>query len=154
MNNENSNYCQSVSAVVIKNGKVLLARHNYGIGKGKLIIAGGYVNIGETPQEALIREYMEETQIKIKPINIIAVRFNMHDWYIVFRAEYISGEAQSDNDENSEVEWINITDALSREDVPDLTKKLIKSAISEKEGLSYKDFQSNTKYTPYSLYCL
>ena len=154
MGNENTNWGQSVTGVVIREDKILLARHTYGGGKGKLIIPGGYVNFGETPQEALVREYMEETQIKIKPTNIIGVRFNMHDWYIAFRAEYISGEACSDNDENSEVLWIAIDEALSRDDVPELTKKLIQSAISKESGLTYKEYQGNTKYAPYSLYCL
>ena len=154
MNNENTNRGQSVTGVVIREDKVLLARHTYGGGKGKLIIPGGYVNFGETPQEALVREYIEETQIKVKPTNIIGVRFNMHDWYIAFRAEYISGEACSDNDENSEVLWIAIDEALSRNDVPELTKKLIQSAISKESGLTYKEYQGNTKDAPYSLYCL
>ena len=122
MGNKNTNWAQSVTGVVIKDDKVLLARHTYGGGKGMLIIPGGYVNFGETPQEALVREYMEETRIKIKPLNIIGVRFNMHDWYIAFSAEYVSGVACSDNDENSEVLWIDVDEALSRDDVPELTK--------------------------------
>ena len=73
MGHENTNWGQSVTAVVIRENKVLLARHTYGGGKGKLIIPGGYVNIGETPQQALIREYMEETHIEIKPTNIIGI---------------------------------------------------------------------------------
>jgi len=154
MGNDNTNWGQSVTGVVIREDKVLLARHTYGSGKGNLIIPGGYVNCGETPQEALVREYMEETQIKVKPTNIIGVRFNMHDWYIAFRAEYISGEATSDKSENSEVLWIAIDEALSREDVPELTKKLIQSAISKENGLTYKEYQGNNKYAPYSLYCL
>ena len=88
MGNENTNWGQSVTGVAIKEDKVLLARHTYGGGKGMLIIPGGYVNFEETPQEALVREYMEETQIEVKPMDIIGVRFNMHDWYIAFRAEY------------------------------------------------------------------
>ena len=154
MGNENTNWGQSVTAVVIKENKVLLARHTYGGGKGMLIVPGGYVNFGETPQQALIREYMEETRIKIKPTNIIGIRFNMHDWYIAFRAEYVSGEATSDNDENSEVLWMDIETALSRDDVPELTKILIQSAISKKDGLMYKEYQGNTKHSPYSLYCI
>ena len=131
MENQNTNWGQSVTGVVIKENKVLLARHTYGDGKGMLIIPGGYVNVGETPQEALVREYREETQIEVKPLNIIGVRFNMHDWYIAFRTEYISGEASSDGDENSEVLWMDIEIALSRNDVPELTKILIQSAISK-----------------------
>jgi ADP-ribose pyrophosphatase YjhB (NUDIX family) len=152
MSTENTNWEQSVAGVVIKDNKVLLARHTYGNGKGMLIIPGGYVNYGETPQQALKREYMEETKIEVEPQNIIGVRFNMHDWYIVFSAKYISGKAQSDNDENSEVLWLDIDYALSRDDVPELTKKMIESAALKQYGLQYADYNANTKHAPFSLY--
>lgn len=150
----NTNWGQSVTGVVIKEDKVLLARHTYGGGNGMLIIPGGYVNVGETPQDALKREYLEETGIHVEPKEIIGIRFNMHDWYVVFRAEYIAGEPHSDGDENSEVLWLAINDALTRDDVPELTKKLIESAVSNKSGLQYKEYIGNTKHAPYSLYCL
>ena len=152
MGNENTNWGQSVAGVVIKDNKVLLARHTYGNGKGMLIIPGGYVNYGETPQQALKREYMEETSIEVEPQNIIGIRFNMHDWYIVFYAEYISGEAQSDHDENREVLWLDVKHALLRDDVPELTKKMIESATLKQCGLQYEDYNANTKHAPYSLY--
>ncbi len=154
MENGNTNWGQSVTGVVIREHKVLLARHTYGPGNGKLIIPGGYVNIGETPQEALKREYREETGIEIEPQNIIGIRFNMHDWYIAFRAEYISGEAFSDHDENSEVIWLDIDAALSKDDVPELTKKLIGSAIKDLDGLVPTKYSGITKHAPHSLYCI
>ena len=154
MANENTNWGQSVTGVVIKENKVLLARHTYGGGKGLLIVPGGYVNFDETPQEALVREYMEETKVMVKPLDIIGIRFNMRDWYIAFRAEYVSGEACSDNDENSEVLWVDIEEALERDDVPELTKLLIQSAISKEQGLGYKEYSGSTKNAPYSLYCV
>lgn len=154
MKKEQTNWGQSVTGVVIRDNKVLLARHTYGGGKGMLIIPGGYVNIGETPQDALVREFWEETRIEVKPQNIIGIRFNMHDWYIAFRAEYVSGDATSDNDENSEVLWLDIENALGRDDVPELTKLLIKSAISTDDGLMPKDYKSNPKHDPSSLFCL
>lgn len=154
MNNENTNWNQSVTGVVIKDGKVLLARHTYGGGKGMLIIPGGYVNYNETPQDALIREYMEETHVQVKPLDIIGIRFNMRDWYIAFRAEYVSGEAVSDGEENSEVVWIAVEDALTRDDVPDLTKKLIQSALSTETGLHRTEYNGSTRHAPCSLYSL
>ena len=153
MDNENTNWGQSVTGVVIHESKVLLARHTYGSGKGRLIVPGGYVEHGETPQHALEREYLEETGITVEPENIIGIRFNMHDWYVAFRAKYISGIPRSDNDENSEVLWVDIKEALIREDVPELTKKLIQSAISNKEGLRFTDYES-TSHPPFSLYCI
>lgn len=152
MNNDKTNWGQSVTGVVIHEGKVLLARHTYGGGAGKLIVPGGYVETGETPQAALIREYEEETGVTVEPENIIGIRFNMHDWYVAFKARYISGSPKSDHDENSEVVWMEVTEALQREDVPDLTKKLIQSAIADNAGLRYTEYES-TSYPPFSLYC-
>ena len=70
------------------------------------------------------------------------------------RIDLNSGEATSDNNENSEVLWVDVEEALSREDVPELTKKLVQSAISIEKGLTYAEYQGNTKNAPYSLYCL
>ncbi len=101
MENSNTNWGQSVTGVVIHEGKVLLARHTYGGGAGKLIVPGGYVEWNETPQDALVREYLEETGIRVEPQSIIGIRFNMHDWYIAFRAGYVFGTPVSDGDEKS-----------------------------------------------------
>ncbi len=152
MNHQNTNWGQSVTGVVIKEGKVLLARHTYGSGKDMLIVPGGYVNLGETPQEAMKRELMEETGIVAEPADIIGIRFNMHDWYIAFRAEYISGEAASDHQENSEVLWMEVEEALARDDVPELTKRLISGAVSGERGLSRKEYAGKGNHAPYSFY--
>ena len=155
MDHENTNWGQSVTAVIIMKNKVLLARHTYGSGNGKLIIPGGYVNFGESPEDAIKREYMEETNVEIAPRNIIGIRFNKKCWYIAFRADYISGEAKSDGDENSEVIWMDVQEALQREDVPGLTKHLIQSALSSDSGLTFNpDYKTKESLAPYSLYCL
>ncbi len=135
MEHNNTNWCQSVTGVVIKDNKVLLARHTYGSGKGLYIVPGGYVEYGEMPQDAVKREIFEETKIVAEPKNIIGIRFNEKDWYVAFSAEYVSGEAVSDGDENDAVVWMDIQEALNREDVPDLTKQLIRCAIEEEKGL-------------------
>lgn len=130
MDHENTNWQQSTAGVCIQDHKVLLARHTYGGGKGKLIIPGGYLEMGETPQQAVCREFLEETGITVQPQELIGIRFNAKDWYVVFRVEYISGEPTSDGCENSEVIWMDTDEALSREDVPQLTKIMIAKALS------------------------
>ena len=148
-----TNYGQAVAGIVIRENKVLLARHTYGAGKGKLIIPGGYVNKGETPQQAVIRELFEETGITVKPTCIVGIRFNTHDWYVVFSADYISGIAQSEGNENNEVLWIDINEIESRDDVPELTKKLVCSVCKHNNNLTYTSYEGNAKHAPYSLYC-
>lgn len=152
MNTDNTNWQQSVTGVLIREGKVLLARHTYGVGKNLLIVPGGYVEYNETPQQAVVREYIEETGITVAPREIIAIRFNMKDWYVVFLVDYVSGVAKSDDDENSEVIWLDVEEALQREDVPDLTKKLIESAGNSNKALTKTEFISNAQNGTYSLY--
>ncbi len=143
MENGNTNWSQSVTAVVIRDGKVLLGRHTYGAGAGKLIIPGGYLEYGESPQEAVIREYLEETNVAVEPKEVIGIRFSDKNWYVAFRAEYVSGEAKSDQDENSEVVWMDVEEALVREDVPDLTKKLIQCAMEPEKAFVEIPYDGN-----------
>ena len=149
MNTENTNWLQSVTAVVIRDGKVLLARHTYGRGEGRLIIPGGYAEIGESPQDAVVREYLEETGVTVRPGRIIGIRFNMRDWYVAFSGEYVSGTARSDGDDNSEVIWLDVSEALERDDVPDLTKSLIRCALRG-GGLDRLEYEG--RHAPCSLY--
>lgn len=46
----NTNWCQSVGGVVLRDGRVLLARHTYGAGKGWLIIPGRLCTDGRIPR--------------------------------------------------------------------------------------------------------
>ena len=137
-----TNWSQSVGGVCLKDGKVLLARHTYGSGKGRLIIPGGYLRFGETPEEALIREYQEETGITVRAGRLLGIRFNTKDWYAVFIAEYVEGEARSDGDENSEVVWMDIEEALKDDTVPGLAKTMISRALTG-EGFELTPYQTN-----------
>ena len=142
---QNTNWQKSVGAVIIKDGKVLLGRHTYGNGNGKLILPGGYLQDGELPEEAMIREVLEETGVTAKPIRLLGVRFNEKDWYVLFLAEYINGDAMPCDEENSEVLWIDTDEAVSRQDVPQLSKLAIKSAVSG-NGIAETEFSSGSLY--------
>ena len=139
----NTNWSQSVAGVCIKDGCVLLARHTYGNGKGMLIIPGGYVQFGEIPQETLVREYLEETGITVKASKLLAMRFSAQDWYAVFAADYVEGEPRSDGDENSEVIWMPVEEALKDPTVPGLTKTMIEKALAG-NGFELTPYETKT----------
>lgn len=145
-----TNWNHSTAAVCMKDGKVLLARHTYGGGKGKLIIPGGYLQENETPEDAVKREFLEEVGLEIRPLDIIGIRCNTKDWYIVFRAEPVSGEAKPDYDEIDEVLWLDTAEALARDDVPFLTKAMIRAAVSGKPGLPSVYYEG--RFAPHALY--
>lgn len=55
----------TVDACVIKSGHILLVTRGARPGKGLLALPGGYVNVTETVQDAMLRELKEETRLKV-----------------------------------------------------------------------------------------
>jgi len=69
-----------VSGLVIKDNQLLLGKkekkqHKIGIG-GQWHIPGGKLDWGESPEQAVIRELKEETNLKVDPEGIIDVSLN------------------------------------------------------------------------------
>ena len=55
-----------VAALIEQDGKIFTAQRAYGELKGKWEFPGGKIEVGETPQEALKREIMEELDTEIQ----------------------------------------------------------------------------------------
>ena len=96
--------------------------------------------------------FTEKTGVEVEPLDVIGIRFNQKDWYVAFYADYVSGHAVSDHNENSEVLWLDIDEALTREDVPDLTKKLIQCALHKENGFVQIPYDGTRRYGEYSFY--
>lgn len=127
------NYCLSVGAIVLKGSAILLVKHNYGSAKGKYLNPGGYLEIGELPEEAVVREVYEETGVRIRPTGMIAVRCSASSWYMVFKAEYLDGEPCAAKAENDEAVFMDIEQALENPMITDTAKKLMQIALIGKE---------------------
>jgi ADP-ribose pyrophosphatase YjhB (NUDIX family) len=128
----NDNYFASVGAIVLRDRDVLLVRHTYGSAAGKLLNPGGFIQQGELPAEAVKREVLEETGIRVEPIGMLCIRCSEKDWYMVFLAKYISGEVKSDGDENSEALFMDCNELLQRADATDTVKTLVRLALDKK----------------------
>ncbi|MEZ0319216.1 MAG: NUDIX domain-containing protein [Pyrobaculum sp.] len=59
--------CVVASGVLVEEGKVLMVRHKK---LGVYLYPGGHVEDGETPLEALVREFFEETGLLVEPVGI------------------------------------------------------------------------------------
>lgn len=129
MNASDTQWGKAAACVVLRDGKVLLGRHTYGVGKGLLILPGGYLNHGETPEQAAVREVWEETGVRVETEELVGIRFNAQDWYVIFLARYREGTARAGDEENSEIVWLDAEEALEQDDVPDLTKWAIRSVL-------------------------
>jgi 8-oxo-dGTP diphosphatase len=62
-----------VGGVVVRDGKVLLIRRGKEPLKGRWVIPGGTVELGETLQEAVVREVREETGIEVRAREVVLV---------------------------------------------------------------------------------
>ena len=122
----------SVGAIVLKDNKVLVVRHTYGSAAGKLLNPGGMLQQGELPTDAVKREVLEETGVEVHPAGMLSIRCSANGWYMVFLAEYVSGEARPDNCENSEALFIDCDELLQRPDATNTVKYLVRLALSKK----------------------
>jgi ADP-ribose pyrophosphatase YjhB (NUDIX family) len=105
-----------VGGVVVRGGKVLLARRSIPPAVGAWAIPGGYVESDELLEDAVVREVMEETGVCASIRSLVSVRSVVHpirlDTYLVFHLEYVEGEAQADGAENDQVGWFGPDELL------------------------------------------
>ncbi len=109
----------AIITAVLKNDKILMAHgRNFPVNRYGLI--AGFVEPGETIEECVEREVMEEVGIKIKNIKY----FGSQPWpfphslMIGFISEYESGEIKVDENEITDAGWFNI------DNLPELPSKM------------------------------
>ena len=108
----------AVITAIIKDGKLLMAKHGY---REKMYgLIAGFVEPGETLEEAVSRETQEEVGIKVKNIRYFSSQPwpYPHSLMIGFTAEYESGEIKADGREITEAGW------FSPDEIPRIPSKL------------------------------
>jgi 8-oxo-dGTP diphosphatase len=96
-----------VGAVLIHQGKVLLIRRGKEPLRGRWVVPGGTVELGETLEQALVREVREETGLVVRPLEVVAVfdrieregdAVRYHYVIVDYLCEYLSGTPQAASD--------------------------------------------------------
>lgn len=93
----------AAAVLIQQNGSILLARRIFSPNKGDWTLPAGFVDAGEDPEHAAIREALEETglQVKISRLKqLISGREHDRgaDIVIVYEAEVIGGELKAGDD--------------------------------------------------------
>ena len=106
----------AVSAAIIRDGHVLVARRAKGASTGLYTLPGGVVELGETLHQAVMREIAEETGITIEPVALAGQRefitrdetgrVSRHFVILCFAARWLAGEGTPQVEELSELRWL------------------------------------------------
>jgi 8-oxo-dGTP diphosphatase len=108
-----SNPTPTVDVILQRGSKVLMVRRKKDPFKGQLALPGGFVNEGETTEDAMKREAMEETSFEVEPIEILGVYSDpardprKHIMTVVFVGIIIGGSGKAGDDAAS-IEWVEL----------------------------------------------
>ena len=105
----------AVSAAIFRDGRVLIVRRARPPAHGLHTLPGGVVEVGETLEQAVVREVREETGLVIEPVVLAGYRevlardadgrIERHFVILPFAARWIAGEI-SLNEELAEARWL------------------------------------------------
>jgi 8-oxo-dGTP diphosphatase len=106
----------AVSAAIFRDGRVLIVRRARAPANGLYTLPGGGVELGETLEEAVVREVREETGLEVEPVALAGYRqaitrdasggVERHFVILPFAARWIAGEV-SLNEELGEANWLD-----------------------------------------------
>lgn len=105
----------AVSAAIVRDDRVLIVRRARPPAHGLYTLPGGGVELGETLEQAVMREVMEETGLTVEPVELLgfrqaigrddAGRIERHFVILPFAARWRGGEVAL-NEELSEAHWL------------------------------------------------
>lgn len=99
----------AAATLIVENGRILLVRRVNEPHRGLWTLPAGFVNGGENPAQAAIRECLEETNLEVKItalLDIYARREHPRgaDFVIFYQAQVTSGTLQAADDADA-AEW-------------------------------------------------
>lgn len=123
-----------VAAIICKNDQILLAKRPNEKHQGGLWeFPGGKVEYGESNQAALIRECLEELDIKISnPKYFKKINFDYADKEVSINFYFVSKfSGNAKGNEGQEIAWVNHVD-LKEKEFPEANRLIVDRLIKRK----------------------
>ena len=130
----------SAYGLLLRHDKLLLCRLSQRVMKsaGQWTLPGGGLDFGETPEDAMVREFREETGLIVKPGALVAIDTlcdevngtQFHNLRIIYEAQYVDGDLLYEQDGTTDLcEWFSKEDA-SKETLISLARTGVTYAFS------------------------
>ena len=125
-----------MGGALIRDGRVLVNRAVY---RTRFTIPSGYVEPGESLEEALVREFEEETGVTVRVGRLLLTRHKVvreveSDVYFAFALEHVAGEPDARPPEIAEVREVPIAEALEAPWISELSRLAIRVAAGPDHG--------------------
>lgn len=131
----------AVSAIIVEHGRVLMIRRGHEPGAGWLTFPGGKVEWGETAEQALVREVLEETGLQVQPLQLLACsdllqrdadgKLLQHFVILTWSCRRTGGSLRAGSDA-AETLWLDAGQIIQARDMPDNVRKLGLQALGHK----------------------
>jgi 8-oxo-dGTP diphosphatase len=132
-----------VGGVVVHEGRVLLIRRGKEPLRGRWVVPGGTVELGETLEDALVREMKEETDLEVAPLEVLTVfdriqreagLVSYHYVIVDYLCRYVSGVARAGSDAEA-LAWA-AREELAAYDLPAKALEVVRQAFERAEALA------------------
>jgi mutator protein MutT len=128
----------AIVAVITRDDKILLIeRAPRGLYSGYWAPVSGKVEPGESQEEAVVRESMEEVGLTVRPVGKVWENITTSGTYRLYwwLAEYVSGELVLDKREATDARWVTVEEISAFkifEGDRDFYEKVLPSLIGSK----------------------
>ena len=109
-----------IGAIIVQDGKILLAKRGSEPGKGKWSVPGGLVELGEKVEKAVVREVKEETNLDVEVVRLIDAvnniiqdsngKLRFHFVILDYLTKLKGGTLQSSSDA-LDTKWVRLEEA-------------------------------------------
>ncbi|MBM3898151.1 MAG: NUDIX domain-containing protein [Thaumarchaeota archaeon] len=133
----------TVGALIINSDKILLVKSPKWKHQ-KWTVPGGHIEVGESAEQAIVREVKEETGLDVIPIKLLLVQeaiFSeeyykpMHYLFFDFLCRASNSDVKLDNRELGEYRWFNDKE-VHKADVESYTKNVLRAYKKHSSGNS------------------
>lgn len=144
-----------VAARVVKDGLLLLVQEAHGRHQGLWGLPKGHVETNESPEEAVVRELLEETGMAGSVTGLAAVRTALHQAhpavFLTYDMTLHAGKLQSQTEEIASTGWFSLVELNTLEWVSETMHQLSIDGLSHRRTMPPQNGLT-ARTAPYAIY--